>query len=43
MAPRSGLNSAVKYFGDVKQITMSLHCILSAVPVYFSDFGVESA
>ena len=43
VAPRSGLNSAIKYFGDVKQITVSLHCVLSAVPVYLSDFGVESA
>ena len=44
VAPRSGLNSAIKNFGDIKQITTSLHLWVLSVKIHVSDFGeVESA
>ena len=44
VASRSGLNSAVKNFDDIKQITTSLHLWVLSVKIPVSDFGeVESA
>ena len=44
VAPRCGLNSAIKNFGDIKQITTSLHLWVLSVKIHVSDFGeVESA
>ena len=44
VARRSGLNSVIKNFGDIKQITTSLHLWVLSVKIPVSDFGeVESA
>ena len=44
VACSSGLNSAIKNFGDIKQITTSLHLWVLSVKIHVSDFGeVESA
>ena len=44
VALRSGLNSAIKNFGDIKQITTPLHLGGLSVKIHVSDFGeVESA
>ena len=44
LRPAGLVNSAIKNFGDIKQITTSLHLWVLSVKIHVSDFGeVESA